>query len=184
MSTFLRFSVASLFAVLLSSAYAAPIDLTKGLEKFTWGMKTEDLLREAKAKYGEENVSTEKEYAGGYLGDAVVVKQGSVDTRFHFMQDQFFAFSRTINTKLDGYATRDDIAKADLTAEARKLFVAPEGISINLHYNETGSADNRITSMVVTLSVKNTVLEKKIIADIQAKSPSLIETVIAPLGKP
>ena len=184
MSTLLRFSVATLFAALLSTAHAAPIDLDKGLGNFTWGMKREVLLNEAKAKYGAENVSTEKEYAGGYLGDAVVVRQGTVETRFSFMQDQFFAFSRTIDSKLDGYVTTDDLAKADLEAEAKKLFVAPEGINLGVYYRETGTSENRITSMVVTLSAKNTALEKKIITQIRAKSPSLIETVIAPLGTP
>lgn len=173
-----------LFSASADFAQAGPIDLTKGLGEFTWGMKRDDLLKKAQQKYGDGNVTTEDEYAGGYPGKAVVVKEGSVKTRFSFAQDQFFAFSRTIDTSLGGYVTQDEIQKAHLTDQAKALFVAPEGIVLDAFFSTTGSMDARVSAMRVTVMATNRQLESKIVDDLRAKSPSLIDAVITPLGKP
>lgn len=185
MKALLRFAIAALvIAAFQIPANADQIDLTNGLGKFTWGMKRDALLKEAKAAYGAENVTTVMEYAGGYPGDAVIVKQGPVETRFSFSQDQFFEFSRTINAELGGYVTKDDVAKARLAARAKELFFAPDAVTLTAYAQENGSSENRVTAISVTVSAKNVTLEDQIRNDLREKSPSLLDTVIAPLGKP
>lgn len=185
MKALLRFAIAALvLAAFQIPAIADPIDLTNGLGKFTWGMKRDALMKEAKAVYGAGNVTTEQENAGGYPGKGVIVKQGPVETRFSFSQGQFFAFTRTIDTEIGGYMTGEEVEKAQLEKHAKELFIVPDFVTLSVQARNTGSSEYRVTAVSVTVSAKNVTLEDQIRNDLRAKSPSLLETVIAPLGKP
>jgi len=177
-------SLLALMLIPLSTLRSNPIDLSEGYGPFQWGISPDILLPAAQKAYGSENVTIEQNRVKGLSEKKIIAKTENVKNTFYFIRDSFYAVERESSPSLSGYYTNQDIDLKEIAKQAISLYSAPDTVKVDSLAEVTGSTNDRVMGIRVTLSIINKELFDQEIDHLRSKSPDIYRTLLEPLKKP